>query len=164
MKKKKMNFLPFYAMNFIFGTERYFEPSWFQIYNYFFHSFTTSKVTAPIRKFVGVKKPCFLLFFHLNRSPSAGCNFWRKINMEKIFTYWESARFKVPLYQKWSSQHKTVKSSFFYSSFSIFIFQNFWDFSFGNYSSPRYLFNDNKFIKIEALVEKWQVKQKLVHT
>ena len=31
-------------------------------------------------------------------------------------------------------------------------------------SAPRYLFNDTKVIRIVALVEKWQVKQKLVHT
>ena len=29
---------------------------------------------------------------------------------------------------------------------------------------PRNLFNDTKFIKVEALAEKWQGKQKLVHT
>ena len=30
-------------------------------------------------------------------------------------------------------------------------------------SAPKYLFNDIKFIQIDALVEKWQAKQKLMH-
>ena len=59
---KKWTFYPFMLWT-SFSVQRYFEPCWFQIYNYFFHNYVASKDTAPIRLFVGVKKPCFCCFF-----------------------------------------------------------------------------------------------------
>ena len=100
-RRKKWTSYPFMLWT-SFSVQRYFEPCWFKIYNYFFHIYIASKVTAYWRWSIGVKKQQKTGFFDSNELPYRGCNFWCSKAVEKIIIFLESEGFKVPLYQKWS--------------------------------------------------------------
>ena len=131
-----------------FLVQRYFEPCWFQIYNYFLYIYIASKVAVCWRWSIEVKKQQKTGFFDSNELPYRGCNFWCSKAVEKIIIYFESGEFKVPMYQKWSFYHQRKKKLIFFFFISHLHFSKFLNFFFGNYSAPRYLFNDTKFIKI----------------
>ena len=71
-------------------------------------------------------------------------------SLEKLQIFWNLAVGKN------ENKNMDYQNQFYFSKFSKKIFLEI--------IVLRDIFNDTKFIKIEALVEKWQAKQKLVHT
>ena len=109
--------------------QRYFEPCWFKIYNYFFHIYyIASKVTAYWRWSIGVKKQQKTGFFDSNELPHRGCNFWCIEALEKWLYIWNQEASKYLSTKNEASSIKGKKVHFFllhFSSSFLKIFESF---------------------------------------